>query len=872
MRSVVAAILRLFPEKFQQDFGADLLTTFDDRWRERRGLRLALTTIFDLTRGAILEHVSRQPAPKPRKGDSSMTIFWQDFRFALRTLLKNRAFTLVALATLALGIGVNTAMFSIANAVLWRSVPYPHPERVVAVADVDAKNPDSVWGASYPNFREWQARSVSFERLSAMLSDDRTLREGPEPVRAQGLAVTYDFFDVMGVQPASGRVFSAAEDKVGALPVMVLSHAMWTQKFAADPAILGRTVHFDDAAFAVIGVMPAGFDYRRAEYFLPLEQVIPRDFTTRRAVWVLSAVGRLKPGSSASAAQAEVEAVDTEIRRDHPETNRGLVVRVSLLRDQLTRDLRPALLALLGAAGLVLLIACGNLAGLMLVRGAARAREIAIRSALGAGRHRLIRQLLTESLLLSIAGGAAGIGLAFWATRSLVQLTKDPRLLDVPVNAAALLFALAAALVTTLLFGAVPAIHTARTNASDALKSGTRSIGDPRRTLAQRTLVVSEVALCLVLLFGAGLLLKSFRRVLDVNPGFQAERLVTMRINLPHGYTTVAAVTQFYQRSMDSIRRLPGVTGATLTSALPISGGEGNGDLNIEGRPSPASGGLGSSGFRRALPNYFEVMGIPLVRGRAFDDRDDGKRGLVVIVTDSMARRFWPGQDPVGARIKVGPAQFNPWLTVVGVVKDVRQVGLDSDIGFAMYEPLAQRPRLSLDVAVRSAGDPAALLASVRAELHRLEPALLIDQVETMSQRIGESVAPRRLNLVLFALFSGMALVLASVGLYGVVAYAASQRTREFGIRMALGARSADVLKLVLGQGLKLALAGVAIGVVASLALARFLASLLFHVEPADPLTIAAVAVLLTLVALAACWLPAHRATRVTPTMALRSE
>ena len=872
MRRVVSAILRLFPARFRREFQDDLLITFEHRWRDRAGARLAFTTLFDLIRSALLEHLAQpRPWPPPRKGDTSMTILLQDFRFALRTLLKNRAFTLVALATLALGIGVNTAMFSIANAVLWRSLPYAHPDRLVSVGEVDAKKPDSVWGATFPTFRDWQTKSSSFEVLAAASVGDSVLREGPEPARVTGVFVTPDFFDVMGVLPQAGRVFTADENRAGAAPVVILSHRMWIQRFGGDPAMIGRAIHFENSAPTVVGIMPPGFDYRQGEYYSPLVAAFPPQITLRRDVWVLSPVGRLRPGKSTAAAQSEIEAIAAQVRRDYPEARRGQVVRVSLLRDELTRDLRPALLALLGASGLLLLIACGNLAGLMLVHGSARAREIAIRSALGAGRLRLIRQLLTETVLLSFAGGAAGIALAFWATRSLAHLTKDPRLLEVSINAPALLFALAAALVTSLLFGVAPALHTASSGAAEALKSGTRSSGDARRTLAQRTLVVSEVALCLVLLFGAGLLMKSFHRVLAVDPGFQTDHMVTMRISLPRTYTTVSAVMQFYQRSVDEIKNLPGVTAATAVSRLPITGGEGSGDLTIEGRPSLA-GELGGATFRRALPNYFQVMGIPIVRGRPFDDRDDGKRERVVIVNESMARRFWPGQDPLGARIKIGPRENVPWLTIVGVARDVRQIGLDADAGYSSYEPMAQQTWSSADIAVRSAVDPAAILSPVRGTLHRLEPALLIDHVETMSQRIDQSVAPRRLNLVLFALFSGMALVLASVGLYGVVAYAASQRTREFGIRMALGARSADVLKLVLGQGLKLALAGVAIGVAASLALARFLASLLFQVEPADPVTISAVALLLTAVALVACWLPARRATRIAPTIALRSE
>lgn len=801
-----------------------------------------------------------------------MTILWQDLRFAIRMLARGPGFTLVALATLALGIGINTAMFSVAHAVLWRSLPYPQPERLVTVSEVEIKHPDSVWGAAYPSFRNWQARSASFESFAAILFDERILREGPEPVRLTGKAVTYEFFHVLAVQPMAGRVFTASEDKVGAPPVVVLSHHLWSQRFNSDPALIGRSITLGQSPFTVLGIMPAGFDYPpQTEYWVPLQQVIPPRFLERSDVWVLNTIGRLKDGRTAKDAEYEIEGFAKQIRREHPESNRDLVVRTASVRDQLSRDLRPALLVLLGAVGLVLLIACGNLAGLMMARATGRAREMAIRSALGAGRRRLIRQLLTESVLLSITGGCLGIGLSIWATRALDLLSADPRLAALPLNGSVLLFALAATIATSLLFGVAPAIQSTRTDTGEALKTGgARAGANPHRAAARQLLVVGQVALCLVLLIGAGLLFRSFVRVLNVDPGFRVDRLVTMRISLPRGYNDVPAALRLYSQLPERLKSVPGVSDASAISSLPISGGQGNGDIAIEGRPS-VPGELGAAQFHRALPNYFRVMGIPLVRGREFDERDDSSRPHVTIINESMARRFWPNEDPIGKRIRIGPPG-GEWITIVGVVKDVRQVALDSDIRFATYDPLAQQPWTTVELAIRAAGDPASIIAGVRAELRGMEPALLIDRVQTMEQRIGESLAPRRLNLVLFGLFAVLALVLASVGLYGVVAYAVAQRTQEFGIRMALGAQQRDVLRLVLGQGLKLALLGVAIGIAAALGLARLLVSLLFGVEPTDPMTIAGVSLLLTIVALIACWLPAHRATRVSPTEALRAE
>jgi putative ABC transport system permease protein len=794
---------------------------------------------------------------------------WQDVRFALRTLLKAPGFAVVAVLTLALGIGVNTAMFSVAHAVLWRSLPYPNPDRLVAVTEAEGKDPDSSFGVSYPNFRDWQAQSSAFENLAGTLGDERVLREGREPLRISGASVSASFFDVLGVQPAIGRVFSREEDSRSGPDVMVLSHSLWVKQFAADPAIAGRKLRLGARTMTIVGVMPAGFNYpRQAEYWLPLESNIGEHFATHRTVYVMGSIGRLRNGRTAADAQKELSVIGDRIRRQYPETDRGLVNRVIPMRDQLGRDLKPALLALLGAAGLVLLIACGNLAALMLVRASGRTREFAIRAALGAGRRRLIRQLLTESSLLSLAGGAAGIGLAGLAMRALPLLTQDPRLLDIRIDRGMLLFAAAISIGTNLLSAVFPAIRATRTNAAAAVRQSRTN--DPRRARAQQFVVVAEVALCLVLMTGAGLLLESFRRVLSVDPGFQTGHLLTMRVGIPTGYTP-ETMARFYKESASRLGALAGVRGVSAVSSLPISGGDSVGDIHIEGHPF-AEGHAPAASFRSTLPNYFRVMGIPLVRGREFDERDDAAHPGVTIINESMARRFWPDSDPIGARIQIGPTDPARARTVVGVVRDVRQEGLDKDAHFSVYDPLTQSPWGTISLAVRAEGDPRGIIAAVRMELHAMEPRMVVDRVETMSDRIGNSVAPRRLNLMLFGLFAALALLLASIGLYGVVAYAAAQRTQEFGIRMALGAQSGDVLRMVLVQGLRLALAGVAIGIAAALAMARVLTTLLFGVHPHDPFTIASVALLVIVVALAACWLPARRATRIAPTAALRCD
>jgi predicted permease len=792
---------------------------------------------------------------------------WQDARYGLRQLRKNPTFTFVAVITLALGIGANTAMFSIAGAVLWRAMPYPHPEQLVVAGEIPRNDPNSFWGTTYLTFRDWQSRSTSFQNLAATMPDlPRVLRDGAEPVRINGVAVTHDYFDVMGVQPIIGRVFSASDDTAGADPVVVLSYHLWRDRLGSDPNVVGRTIHIGRTiTFTAIGVMPASFGDGVVDYWVPLVRIIPPNFATRH-VWIFRTIGRLRPGHTAAQAQSELESMLLQIQRDFPEANRGLDVRVNPLRIQLSSDLRPALFVLLGAVGLVLLIACANLAALISVRAAGRGRELAVRAALGASRARLIAQLLTESALLSFAGGAAGVALAYWATRSLALLSKDPRLLHAAINFPVLIFAFAAVVVTSVLAGIAPAMQHSR----DTLNS--RTSGHRRRARLQQSLVVTEVALCLVLLVGAGLLFKTLRNILDVDAGFRTDHLVTMSVTLPPTFTTDAQMLQFYRSLSERLQSLPGISGVSVVNSLPVASGEANGDINIEGRPA-APGANGAAGFRRSLPNYFRMMSIPLLRGREFDDRDTGANGVrVVIINDRFARKFWPDADPIGKRIKIGPPENNPWLTIIGVVSNIHQTGLENPIGFTVYEPLAQSVSNGEEVAIRTQGDPSAIISEVRGELHRMEPTLLVDNFATMDQRIEDSVSPRKLNLFLFGLFSGLALVLATIGIYGVVAYSVGQRTQEFGVRMALGAQRADVVRLVLSQGLRLSLTGAAIGIVFSLAFARLLKQFLFGVRPADPATIIFVALLLTAVALAACWLPAFRASRIEPTQALRIE
>jgi len=801
-----------------------------------------------------------------------MRLFAQDFRFALRMLVKTPGFTTTAVATLALAIGINTAMFGIADAVLWRSLPFPEPSRIVWVGEVDAKNVDSRWGVSYGNFHDWQARARSFDLMAAQTTVSWTLHQGAEPSRVHGVAVTSPYFDILRQNPVLGRVITAGDEQPAAAPAIVLGERFWRQRFGADPNILGRSVRLDQFTFRVIGVIPGDLPFSNSgDFWVPLELILEPHFKTHRAVWILQSIARLRPGVTIGAAQLEMAGINRQVHAEHPETVRDLVLRINPLREEVSRDLRPALLALIGAVGVVLLIGCANLAGLLSVRGSGRGREMAIRSALGAGRRRIIRQLLTESLLLSLAGGTIGAGLGRLLARIIPLLTQDHRLATITFDWRVFAFAAAATALTAMLFGVAPAIQTSRTDAIDALRGGRRAGANARSAASRQILVIAEVALCMILLVGAGLLLRSFRHVLETDPGFRADHMVAMRVELPSTYKTIASVLQTFGRFQERLRTLPGVSEVTLADSLPVNGGDGTGDITIEGRPS-APGENGGASFRRVLPGYFRAMGIPLLRGRDFTTSDDRQHDKVVIISENFARKFWPGADPIGHRIKIGPADTSDWQRIIAVARDVRNSGLDFDVPFTTYNSIAQQPRLRMEVGLRTSADPNATLAAMRRELRAIEPALLIDNEQTMEKRIRESLAPRRFNLILFGFFALLALLLASIGLYGVVAYAAGQRTQEFGIRIALGAQSQDVLRLVLGQGLKLAATGVAIGIAAAMALSGLIASLLFGVPAKDPITMAGVAMLLVAVALLACWVPARRATKIAPVEALRSE
>ncbi|HEU0173606.1 MAG TPA: ABC transporter permease [Blastocatellia bacterium] len=806
-----------------------------------------------------------------------MQTLWQDLRYGARMLLKNPGFALIAVITIALGIGANTAIFSVVNAALLRPLPYEESERLVVLYETNPQQGRDEMNVSYLNFADWRAQSKSFDQLAACLYGGMVLTGKDELARLQIAAVSADFFAMLRVKPLRGRIFLPEEDKVGGAPVVVVSHALWQSRFGGDEGLIGRQITLDGKSRTVIGVMPPNFAFPpgdQTEVWIAIGSLANQMRQLQnRGVHMLTVVGRLKPDVTLQQAQTELATIDNRIQQQNPDADPGHGVSVISGYESLTKNARPALLTLVVAVGFLLLIACANVANLLLARAETRQKEIAIRAALGATRGRIVWQLLTESLLLAVVGGAVGLLLAAWGVDALAGgLPEDfPRAKEIGIDRVVLGFTGALSVLTGLIFGIIPALTRAKPALNETLKEGGRTGAAFGRGRMRSALIVTEVALSLALLIGAGLLIKSFWRLTQVNPGFQSDHLLTMNVSLiGEKYKETGQVISFFREIPLRLGALPGVKAVSAVSVLPISGGDGNGGLTIEGREFPPAQ-TPSASFRRILPNYFSAMGIPLKQGREFNERDTGEE-KVVIINESMARRFWPEGDAIGKHIKVGPPQNEPWLTIVGVAGDVRNIGLEADARLATYEPHAQRPWNSMTLAIRTETDPLSLSAAVRGELRAMEKGLLIRALSTMDERIRLSVAPRRFNMALLAVFAALALLLAAVGVYGVMSYTVTQRTHEIGVRMALGAQSGAVLKLIVGQGLKLALIGVTIGLAAAFALTRWMEDLLFSVRPTDSWTYGVVAALLMVVALFACWIPARRAAKVDPMVALRCE
>jgi len=795
-----------------------------------------------------------------------------DLRYAARTLMRNPGFALVAVITLALGIGANTAIFSVLNAALLRPLPWPGSDRLVRVYESNISRGWDSFSASGPNFLDWRRQVHAFDQLAAWRSQTYTLagREGAE--KLDGGAVTAALLPMLGVTPALGRGFLPEEDRVGGNgQVAMVSHRLWTETFSSDPEILGRSIALNGTPYTVVGVLPSGFQWvYGADILVPLEPILD----DRRRNHVLSVFGHLAPGATLDQARAEMDGIARGLAAQYPEMNREWSVRLVSFYDWiLNPGFRRSLLMLAAAVGLVLLIACANVANLLLARAAGRQREVAIRAALGAGRMRLARQFVTESLLLSVAGGGLGLLGALWGIDLLRGMSPGnlPRVDETRIDPSVLLFTMVVSVLTGLLFGLVPALQASRASLNDALKEGGRTGEAGVRHRLKSALVVAELALSLLLLVGAGLLARSFWTLSHVDPGFDPKNLITMQISLPHPkYAMAARSAEVMSHLLERVSALPGVKAAAAGSLPPFGFGNTAFELEIEGRSAQAGETAPSANWRMVTPGYFRTLGVPLIAGRVFDDHDVDGAPPTVVISDTLARRFWPGQDPLGRRLRSNPA--NPWMTVVGVVGDVRNTGLAQEIRATLYMPAYQSSWTPLTLLVRGSGDPAALTASIRAEVKALDAELPVSNVQKMDDMIADSLAQTRFSMTLLAVFAGVALALATVGVYGVMAFAVTQRTHEFGVRVALGARQADVLKLVLSHALKLALLGVAIGLAASFVLTSLLSTLLFGVTASDPYTFATVALLLSFVTLAASWIPARRATRVDPMVALRCE
>jgi putative ABC transport system permease protein len=811
-----------------------------------------------------------------------MRTLLKDVRYGVRTLLKRPGFTVVAVVTLALGIGANTAIFTVIDAALLRSLPYRDPAGLVHLWETKRSRDFEQREASYPDFLDWRAQTPEvFEGLAGYAPRQYTLASGGEAARARGATVTANFFDLLGVRADVGRTFVAGEDEPGAAPAAVLGHGLWLRRFGGDRGVVGRQVTLDGEAFTVVGVLGPEFQFARlgdTEVWTPL--AVPPQVASRRYMHWLQVVGRLKEGADVEAAGARLASVAANIERDDPGAHAGVGLRVVPLQEEMVGPVRPVLLLLLGAVGFVLLIACTNVANLLLARSAARRKEMAIRAALGASRWRVVRQLLTESVLLSLAGGAAGLVLALWGVDLLValipagQLAQMPYLRGLSLDANVLGFASGLSLLTGVLFGLMPALASSRADLQESMKEGGRTSGTRASGRLRDLLVVSEVALALVLLVGAGLLLKSLSVMLKVDPGFDTRGLLTARVALPPDrYAQDGQAARFYDELLRRVAALPGVRGAAVTSNLPLAGEGGTGSPQVVGRATPAAE-LTEAHLRTVSANYFEVMGIPVAAGRAFGERDRADTPPVLLVNKTYAERVFPGEDAVGRRVTfkfTGDQTFE----IVGVVGDEKVTSLDARTTPVVYFHNQQGPDSSAALVVRAEGaDASALAGAVRDAARGLDPEVPVFAVQTLEQMVAGSRATfmRRYPAYLTGVFACLALLLALVGIYGVISYAVTQRTHEIAIRVALGARGRDVLRLVLGHGLMLALAGVVAGAVGALLLTRLISGLLFGVSAADPLVYGLVALLLTAVALLACLVPARRATKVDPLVALRYE
>jgi putative ABC transport system permease protein len=807
-----------------------------------------------------------------------MQTLLNDLRYSARRLWRRPGFTALAVLTVGLGVGATTAMFSAVNGVLLRPLSYPEADRLVMIRGATRAQPGRAGVISYPDYRDWRHESRSFETIAALRPAAVTLAGPGGPERIDGARATASFFQALRVPPARGQVFGEEADRPGGERVAVLGDGLW-RRLGADPALVGRSLTFGGEPHTVIGILPRSFrpprEVERACVFVPL--ALDGENLEQRGNRSLVAIGRLRSGVRIEKARAELARIALNLEKEHPDHNTGVGATVESLHADTVGELRRPLLVLLGAVAFLLLIACANMANLVLPRALAQRREVAIRAALGAGRSRLVRQLLTESLLLAVMGGAAGVALAYWGLGALVSLApaSTPRLEDIALDGRVLGFSLALSLLTGVAFGLFPALSASRTDVPAAMHESGRSPALARHPGA-RVLVVAEVALSLVLMAGAGLLFESFRRLLSLDPGFDPKNVLTLTLSLPHTrYPRPDQRARFYVELLERVRAHPGVISAAAITPLPLGGDSIATRFTVEGRPAPAPGQRPRAEYRAVTAGYLETMRIPLRKGRTFDADDRRGAKAVAVVNETLAAQVFPGQDPLGQRLRIGVGtdESDPLtFEVVGVVGDVRNFGPRIFAPPEIYVPQTQQSWSWTSLVVRTSGDPASLAGTLRRQVAALDPEQAVYDVRPLSELLSDSLAASRFIMALLGGFAFLGLALATVGVYGVVAASVESRTGEIGLRLAVGADSGDVQRMVLGQAARLAVAGVALGLLAALALTRVMQSLLFDVSPRDPATFAAVASVLTLAALLASYLPARRAARLDPATVLREE
>ncbi len=821
-----------------------------------------------------------------------MNTLWQDLHYGVRMLLKNPGITLVVILALALGIGANTAIFSVVDAVLLRPLPYVESDRLVFLNET-SKAMDEI-SISYPNFTDWRNQNQVFEKIGVYNRDSYNLTGAGEAERIITGQVSADLFAALRVNAAIGRVFNNDEDKPGGSPVVVLSYGLWQRRFGGQASIVNQSLTLNGKSYTVIGVMPEGFQFpSRVEMWVPVGQLSGEASWQQRGNHPgLYGVARLKPGMSFAQAKAEMDNIGANLEKQYQDSNAGNGIGTRPLLELFVGDVRRALWVLFAAVAFVLLIACANIANLLLARAQSRQKEMAIRAAMGAGRWRIARQLLTESVLLALVGGTLGILIAQWGIKLILYISPDaiPRAREISLDWRVFAFTIALSFLTGILFGVVPALQAGVVDVHETLKETGR--GTSGRHWLRSSLVVVEVATTLVLLIGAGLMIRSFYRLQKVNPGFSYDHLTSFSVSLPQKkYTSNEQREQFYNRLLENLRGLPAVEATAAASGLPLGNNGWQTSFVIDGRPRPPRDQTPLMEACLVTPDYFRAMNIPLKSGRYFDAHDDrsslagkdlsklneNEREIAalnaIIIDEEFARRHWPGEDAVGKRIRLGTDSTAPVLAVVGVVGRVKMEGLSQDSKRVQgYFPFAQIPNGGMTVIIKAAGEPNQLIAAVRQQVKSIDPDQPIYGIRTMDEIRAESVAPERLNLTLLSIFAGIALILAIVGIYGVMSYSVTQRTHEIGIRMAIGAQPRDVFRMVLRQGMMLALIGVVFGLIGAFGLTRLMATMLFGVEPTDPATFATIAALLTVVALVACYIPGRRATKVDPVVSLRYE